>query len=104
MNNKKRKRNQDILSRLNVLCEDVHLRVKIPQFMPCEICQKPIFDYQTLNHCIVCCYECFEIWKLSQQNTFLDEKPTELNFDSALKRSITNESIDKMVIDDVYQT
>ena len=97
MNNKKRKFEQmDVVKRLGGTVEEAHLRVKIPSFLPCEICQKPVFQYQSLKGCVACSYECFSIWKLSQQTTFLDEKPSESEFDNALKRSKSIENIDDL--------
>ena len=96
MNSKKRKINTDILSRLNGTYEEVHLKAKNPELMACEICQKPIFNYQRLNGCLTCSYDCYAILKLSKQTTYLHEKPSEMEIDNALKRSKSIENIDEL--------
>ena len=96
MNNKKRKINTDILSRLNGTYEEVHLKAKNHELMACEICQKPIFNRQLSNGYITCSYDCYSILKLSKQTTFLHEKPSETELNNALKRSKSIDNIDEL--------
>ena len=96
MNNKKRKINTDILSRLNGTYEEVHLKAKNPELMACEVCQKPIFSHQKVNVYLTCSYDCYAILKLSKQTTFLHEKPPEMELNNALKRSKYIDNIDEL--------
>ena len=50
------------------------LAISIPSSLPCEICNKAVFDYRNIicNE-IVCSYTCYSILMLSKKATFLHE-------------------------------
>ena len=92
-NNNSKKRKRDIISELKGTVETAHLKVRIPDCLPCQICKIPVFNYRALNGPITCSYTCFSIYHLSLKNNFLDEQD-KMSFDDedpSLKRS---ESID----------
>ena len=67
----KRKRG-DIVEQLNGHREDVKV-LYVPYSLPCEICNKPIFNYRELKD-VVCSYECESILVLSRLNRYLHEE------------------------------
>ena len=62
MNPKKRKRDM--------------LKIIIPEYILCKIT-----NYRTYSEQIfVCCYDCYAVWKLTQQSTYLDENKMEVEY------------------------
>ena len=67
MNPKKRKRDM--------------LKIVISEYVLCEICKNRIYNYRTYSEQIfVCCYDCYAVWKLSQQITYLDEDAMKVEY------------------------
>ena len=67
MNPKKRKRDM--------------LKIIIPEYILCEICKSKITNYRTYSEQIfVCCYDCYAVWKLSQQSTYLHEDAMKVEY------------------------
>ena len=70
------------------------LRVYKPAFLNCEVCSKPVQNYE---QCIIpytyCCYDCYSILCLSAKNDYLDVKD--------LKRVNSEENL--MKLDDENQ-
>ena len=57
------------------------LIIVVPEYMRCEICQNKIFHYRTYSGKVfVCSYDCYSIWKLSQQDTYLDENNMQVEY------------------------
>ena len=79
--NKKRKFS-DIVNMFNGSREIVKLSVKPIEYLHCEVCNKRIYDYKSLNkNYICCCYDCFSVLYLHNQKTFLDEKEKNKTFE-----------------------
>ena len=80
---KKRKRN--IVEELNGTIEEVRLKIKIVDSLPCCICQLPVYNYREIhNNELTCSYECESILFLSKQNRMLHEKDHVKTFESAM--------------------
>ena len=71
--NKRKKRKRNIIDELGGTIE---MKISPIDFIPCEICKLPVYNYRCCNqnHVITCSYECFSVYQLSQKNTYLDEK------------------------------
>ena len=79
----KRKRD-DIVEMLKGHREDVK-KLYVPYSLPCEICNKPIFNYRELKD-VVCSYECQSILVLSRLNRMLHEEDNKtFNDDDKMK-------------------
>ena len=74
-NNKSKKRKRNIIDELGGTIEKPKLKLSHIDFIPCEICKLPVYNYRCCNqnHVITCSYECFSVYQLSQKNTYLDE-------------------------------
>ena len=70
LENKCKKRKRNIIDELNITI------IENPNFINCEICKLPVYNYRCCNqnHVVTCSYECFSVYQLSQKNTYLDEK------------------------------
>ena len=93
--NKKRKR--DIITQLGGTVENESLQIKIPDYIPCIICKTPVYNYQCVKE-VLCSYDCFSVYTLSQQDSFIDEKTIRRSsFDNVIKKS--DEVDDLMTLD-----
>ena len=71
--NETKKRKRDIITELGIIVENELLGIKIPDYIPCIICKTPVYHYRCLKE-VVCSYDCYSIFELSQQDSFIDEK------------------------------
>ena len=95
----KRKYN-DIIEQLHGTREEVK-KLYVPYSLPCEICKKPVFNYQELKD-VVCSYNCEGILYLSRQNRMIHEKDQVKTFESEMIRSQSRDNLneyDNMSID-----
>ena len=57
------------------------LIIVVPDYLRCEICQKKIYTYRKYSSKVMLCsYDCYAVWKLSQQSTYLDENKMEVEY------------------------
>ena len=74
-----KKRKRDIVEQLNGTMDELK-KLYVPSSLPCEICQKPVYNYRTL-HDVTCSYDCQSILMLSKQNRFLHETYDNTSFE-----------------------
>ena len=80
MENKKKRKFSDIVSCFHGTKEHIKLKIMPIDYLPCEICNNPVYNYKTLNDCIVCSYDCYSIMYLRRSNKYLHEKDTNKSF------------------------
>ena len=57
------------------------LVIVVPEYIRCEICKNKIYNYRNYSSkVILCSYDCYSIWKLSQQDTYLDENNMQVEY------------------------
>ena len=76
------------------------LTISIPSSLPCEICNKAVYDYRNITcNEIVCSYTCYSILMLSKKATFLHENEIINMKRSPSFTDLVSEDDDKMETD-----
>ena len=76
------------------------LAISIPSSLPCEICNKVVFDYRNITcNEIVCSYTCYSILMLSKKAAFLHENEIINMKRSPSFTDLVSEDDDKMETD-----
>ncbi len=64
------------------------IEIEKPEYMLCEICGDRIYNYELKGQNYFCSCDCYSVYVLSKQQTYLHEKP--------IKKTFSSENLDKM--------
>lgn len=84
------KRKRDIVEELHGTSTKASLRVSVPEALPCDICKQPVITYRTQANIILCSFDCYSVYLLSQSNKLLHEEMNEKTFEENNKDNLMN--------------